>query len=398
MKRPLAAALLLASCAQAPAGDPGRDGRESQRGSAPAAAQATATQAAAAQASAAPSAAAEVQPISPAALREPLDPASRAPLDPAQRALAEGRIVALRFPGTGAATCARPNRAAPPGRLEALVDLGGGAPRWIGLWLAHRGRPRAWRRPLAFARLAAALDAQVVPAAVLRRVPIGEIAALLEGQVGGPELARELAVLNDGAVEALALAPAPGAPGPRWDPPVAPPAGPCPRRVIAFEGAPELDTWAAWAASPTPAPGERPALLRGYVEALALDYLSGHVLRRDLVVDDAAGALILEDNAEAFPALLPERGLDRFLGRLAKVARFPRALRHALVRLDRRRAADLLAPGSFAPPGRPAVLTGPDGWLLTPRSLVDLDERRAALLTLIEAKIAARGEAATLIP
>ena len=311
--------------------------------------------------------------------------------------LARARLLELRLPGAGAPPCARIGRGADPGRVEALLDLGAGPPRWAALRLAVRERPRAWRRPLAYARLAAALGARVVPSAAARRIGAGEVAALLEGQPGAPELLRELAVLNDGTVDAIAIAPAPGPPGPAWDLPAPGAGGACPRRAIAVEGAPEVEAWARWASSPSPVPGERPALVRGYVEALALDYLSGLVLRRELVVDDAAGALILEDNAEAFPARVHEHAPDRLLTRLAAVARFPRSLRDGLHRLGRAEAAALLAPGSLAPAGAgPAPLTGFAGWLVSPRTLVDLDERRAALLTLIEAKIAAHGEAAAL--
>jgi hypothetical protein len=156
-----------------------------------------------------------------------------------------------------------------------------------------------------------------------------------------------------------------------------------------------MEIWARWAASPAPLPGERTGLVRDYVEALALDYLSGHVLRRAYTVDEPAGALILEDNAEAFPLHLPERALDRFLRRLAAVARFPRRLRDALGRLGPSEAAALLAPGSPSP-GTAAVPEGFGQWLVPPRTLVDLEERRAALITLIEAKIAIHGEAAAL--
>jgi hypothetical protein len=296
--------------------------------------------------------------------------------DTAAKALAEASIVALRPAGGGA-----------KGALEADISLGGGAPRRVRVALAQQEQPLAWRRPLAFYRLAQALGARVVPAAAARPLALGEIAALLHGQPGAIEMLRGLPVLNDGTVDAILLAPAPGPPGPRWDS-----VAQGKKRVLALDDAPEIERWAAWAASPAPAPGERTALVRDYVEALALDYLAGHVLRRAVVLDEAAGALVLEVNEGAFPTHVPAHALDRFLRRLAAVARFPRSLRDGLARLGRAEAARVLAPGAGAAP----VPEGFEGWLVPPRTLIELDERRAALITLIEAEIAARGEAAVL--
>jgi hypothetical protein len=111
---------------------------------------------------------------------------------------------------------------------------------------------------------------------------------------------------------------------------------------------------------------------------LALDYLSANVLRRTALVDDVHGALLLVDNAEAFPLHVDPGALHRILAMLRGCARFPRGIRDALARLDRAASTAAFAPGDFAT------------WLLSPRSLVGLDERRAGLLTLIEAKIAER--------
>ena len=312
--------------------------------------------------------------------------AARAPEDPVAGALERAPILALRPVGAGREA-----------RFEAQVALEGG-PRRVGLALAEQGRPLAYRRPLAFYRLARALGARVVPAAAVRRIGLGEVAALLEGQPGAIEQLRQLAALNDGRIDALLTAPTLGPPGPAWDAARGPRGAATPaRRVVSFEG-PELEVWARWAASPSPAPGERTSLVRDYVEALAVDYLAGHVLRRALVVDDAAGALILEENAGAFPMHVPERALDRFLRRLAAAARFPRSLRDGLARLGRAEAAAALAPGAVpgAAAEAPAAPEGFEEWLIPPRALIELDERRAALVTLIEAKIAARGEAAVL--
>ncbi|WP_437306292.1 hypothetical protein [Sorangium sp. So ce388] len=268
------------------------------------------------------------------------------------------------------------------GRFEATLALGAGevgaAPREVKVKLApaQKKRPLAFRRPIAFYRLARALGAHVVPAAAVRRIGIGELASLIGREPAARKLLRRLAVMNDGTVDALVLAPAPGPPGPRW---IAPR-----RQSIRFDDAPELDVWARWARSPSPARGERAPILRDYLEVLALDYLAGNGLRKEIVIDVGAGALSVEANASAFPLHVKAHELDRQLDRLVEAARFPRALRDALARFGPGEAAAALRPG------------GIEEELVPPRALVELEERRQALLSLIEAKIADRGEDAVL--
>ena len=289
--------------------------------------------------------------------------APAAPRDPAARALEESSIVALRkaagvSPGAGifAATLAEPAGSAT-------------------LMLSLASAPTAYRRPLAYARLAAALGMHVVPIAVERHLGAGEIAALLEPRKEIPaSVGRRLRVLNDGTVTALLIAPAEGA---SWDPASA-------ARIDA-RASREVRTWERWAASPDRAGDERPSLTRDFVEMLVLDYLAANALRRSLLLDRAGGALLLDDNREAFPTLTEQLAVDRLLQRLRPVARFPRGLRDALVAFDRERARGALAPaGSF------------DAWLVSPRTLIELDERRAGLLSLVLARIAERGEDAVL--
>ena len=283
--------------------------------------------------------------------------------DPAARALEESSIVALRMAaGVGASA----------GIFAAtLADQAGSAT----LMLSLDSAPTAYRRPLAYARLAAALGMHVVPIAVERHLGAGEIAALLEPRKEiAASLGRRLRVLNDGTVTALLVGPARDA---SWDPASA-------ARVDARESH-EVRTWERWAASPDLAGDERPRLTRDFVEMLVLDYLAANALRRSLLLDRESGALLLDDNREAFPQLTEQLAVDRLLQRLRPVARFPRGLRDALAAFNRERARDALAPaGSF------------DGWLVSPRTLVELDERRAGLLSLLEARIAERGEDAVL--
>jgi hypothetical protein len=286
--------------------------------------------------------------------------------DPAERALATSSIVAL-TPAAGIS----------PGAgifAATLADPAGSAT----LTLALTSAPTAYRRPLAYARLAAALGMHVVPAAVERHLGAGEIAALLETQkeivalLGG-----RLRVLNDGTVTALLVAPAPSALGAPWDPIAA-------RRVEAWDSF-EVRTWERWAASPEPVDGENARVTRDFVEMLVLDYLVANATRRTLLTSAGGDALVLDDNREAFPVVAERLAVDRLLRRLRPVARFPRGLRDALAAFDRERAGTVLAPpGSF------------EAWLVSPRALVELDERRAGLLSLVLARVAERGEAAVL--
>ncbi|UQA61092.1 hypothetical protein [Polyangium aurulentum] len=262
-----------------------------------------------------------------------------------------------------------------PGYLRVTLDRHdppGSAPAFVKLALDDA--PQAHRRPLAFERLARALGMRVVPATALRRISTGELGAMLEGQ---PDLQAyfkaHTAVQNDGTVDALVTAPFRGDGPGAWKSTLG--------REISVLDSHELKRWERWAASPDPAPDESPELLRDYVEMLVLDYLSGNVLRRSVTVDDEGGALLLTDNDTAFPLKVDPRAEARILKHLRAVMRFPRSLREVLLRLDRPRARALFLPEGF------------DTWIVPPRTLIDLDERRAGLLTLIEARIAERGEA-----
>jgi hypothetical protein len=231
--------------------------------------------------------------------------------------------------------------------------------------------PMAYRAPLAFYRLAKALGMDVVPKAVLRAVPLAELGAA-EGDARA--ILGELRVQNDGTVDVLLATRGAASAGTPWEAPAGTPFDP---RVPE-----ETSRWGRWAASAAPAPGEDGALLRSYVEMLVLDYLSANVARGAAL--RSGSAIVLADNASAFPPRVDRPTLDRMLRRLRAVARFPRGLRDALTRFDRGRAVALFNEGGF------------EGWLLSPRTVVELDERRAALLTLLEARVAERGAAAVL--
>lgn len=245
------------------------------------------------------------------------------------------------------------------------------------LVLADSSAPIAYRRPLAFYRLAAALELHIVPAVALRPISAGELGALLQADPRSLALIRGRArVQNDGTIDALLTAPAPTISGSPWTRPRS--------ASIAAHGSAEVRTWERWAASPAPVPGERSALLRDFVELLVLDYLAAVITRRTIVFLPDAGALLLDDNRDVFPPHPTTAVVEQLLLRLRAVARFPRGLRDALTRFDRERAASALAPGDF------------DSWLLSPRGLIELDERRASLLSLLEAQVRERGAGAVL--
>jgi hypothetical protein len=319
--------------------------------------------------SVAPANAAPAVPVPPSAAASPERTAE--PADPApsvvHEELARARftsfaIVGWQRPGVFHATLARPSA---PAESPAIVML------------ALVENPLAYRRTLAFEKLARGLGMRVVPAAVLRRIGTGELGTLFAHEKDLRNyFARHAAVQNDGTVDALVIAPSRGLGPEAW--------APLGGRDVTIADSVEASSWARWVASPEAVAGEDAALARDYVETLVLDYLSGNVLRRVVHLDEAGAAVALTDNGTAFPSKVDPRALDLVLARLRPVVRFPRGLRDALVRLDRNRTRRLLTPGPFA------------SWLVPPRTLVDLDERRKSLLSLIEARIAERGEASVL--
>jgi hypothetical protein len=225
--------------------------------------------------------------------------------------------------------------------------------------IAIASAPTALRPPLAFARLARALGMRAAPVAVMRAFSLGELGAAADKQIEAQAILRDARVQNDGRVDVLITA--------AW--PSGTPIDPQHGREIA--------AWERWAASPTPVPNEDARVLAGYVEMLVLDYLSANVARRSALLGEHA--LHLVDNATAFAPHPDGPTLDKLLRRIRAIARFPRGIRDALARFDRARAAAIFQEGAF------------ETWLLTPRMLVEIEERRATLLTLLEAKIAERG-------
>lgn len=243
----------------------------------------------------------------------------------------------------------------------------------VTLRLALDQSPIAYRRPLAYALLSRALGMRVVPATVLRRVSTGELGAFFDGEPNvRAYLSARAAIQNDGTIDALVIAPSRGDDARAWNVVV--------RRDIVLDEAPEARAWARWAASAEAFPDENPGLLRDYGEALVLDYLTCNIMRRSVALDEAASELVLAEYDGAFPLKLFPEAEAKLLDRLKPVVRFPRTLRDALMKLDRKRAREVLMPGTF------------ETWLVAPRTIMTLDERRMTLLTLIESRIAQYGE------
>lgn len=231
----------------------------------------------------------------------------------------------------------------------------------IELTLAETSSPKAYARPLAFHALSRALGFAVAAPTALRPFGLAELGDALGSSPDAPELLRRLAVQNDGTVDGLLVAVPDGA------------------RVASAEESVEAVRCLRLASASDAGLGDDAARVRGYVELLVLDYLAGNGLRRAMRIDDAHGSLVAADNAGAFPLWTDPRIAERLLGRLRGVQRFPRGLRDALARLDRRTAESVFSPGAF------------ETWLLPPRALIELDERRLTLLTFLDARIEALG-------
>jgi hypothetical protein len=251
------------------------------------------------------------------------------------------------------------------------------------LALALEQQPMTLQKQLAVARLAWAIGLHVVPATIVRHVSTGELGAALATANANANDANMLAYLsthaaiqNDGTIDALLMAPSCGDVSTAWKM--------ISRRDVDFDKAPEPRVWATAVASLEPLPNENKLLLRDYVEVLALDYLTENGTHRGVLVDDATSTLMVSGLEGAFPSKHFPHIENRLLDRLKPVLRFPRGLRDALTRFDRARAREVFMPGTF------------DTWILSPRTLMLIDERRLSLLTLLEARIAEYGEHAVL--
>lgn len=270
-------------------------------------------------------------------------------------------------------------RAHAQGAFEAPLIIDGNAKDdvRVGARFALQNSPRAFRRPLAYARLARALDVRSVPATLLRRTPVGDLDGLTKGHPDLAELLKTKAVVqNDGTIDTLLRALSTEACGSPWQAPAG--------RPLDVVAAPEIATWARAVASPSPVPGENTALLRAYVELVILDYLGANVLRREVWLCEDKNTLALLDNDTAFAAAPDAEAIAAVRKRVDPIARFPRALVEHLKAFDAAAARAVLAQGDF------------EDWLVSPRMIDEYADRRATVLSLVAARIEAQGEAPTL--
>jgi len=225
----------------------------------------------------------------------------------------------------------------------------------------------AWpdRRPLGYYRIAQALGLHSVLQAESRLLGVGELAELLRAEPVTLESVRQKAIVsNDGRVRAL------------WQ-------EQCSGRELLATEAPEIQQWAKLGASHDPIDAATSALVRGYVEMVVLDFLTGNVARRSLWLDAQARSVCLGGEQGAFPGFLAPKTVDFLFEPVRPLVRFPRGLDEALRRLDRAQAQALLQNGGF------------EQWLVGPRDITDLLERKATLQTLLEARVSKAGRDAT---
>lgn len=306
-------------------------------------------------------------------LRKPRDVAP-----PSSFRLEDTPVEALLARGTLGALAPAREGARRPGAFESTFTVDGAtATSKVHVTFALTNAPHGFRRPLAYARLSRALGLGTVPATRLRRTPSTELAALTKGRADlEATLRSKVLVQNDGTIDTLVRALSPEACGSPWEAPKG--------RPLDVVAAPEIRTWAAWAASPAPAPGENPALLRAYVEAVILDYLGANVLRRTVWLCEERSTLALLDNDTAFAGAPDAEALAALRKRVDPIARFPRALYDHLTTFDRAAAQAVLAEGA------------PEEWLVSPRMLDEYADRRATVLSLVKARLATTDEASVL--
>jgi hypothetical protein len=228
--------------------------------------------------------------------------------------------------------------------------------------VATKSDPVRYRKYLAFYRLSEALGSNLVPRTAVFSVRLSTVLQALRQDPEGLSLLREdMAILNDGTVTVMVSEPIAAA------------------REIDSAG-PEIRAWHAWAEGRAAVPAERVRQVASYVEALVLDYLASNPRRATAMVDNDSGALHLIENGGAFGEHPDPQGLDAIVAELKRVTRFPRALVQRLRAFDKGRAERALHAGPFV------------AWLVASRPIAEMMERREAIMSLIDARIAELGD------
>jgi hypothetical protein len=229
---------------------------------------------------------------------------------------------------------------------------------------AMRADPIVYKPRLAFYRVATALGSSLVPRAEVYQVPLGDVLRALARDPHGLTFLRSgVTVNNDGTVTVLITEPISGG------------------HDVDIVSGKEVSAWRNWAEGREAVPPERQRLVLAYVEALVLDFVTANVGRRLVTVDASKSSLYLTENGGAFNERADPRGLDSILAQLKRVNRFPKRLIDRLRAFDRAEADRTLREGPFTT------------WLVATRPLSEMMERRRAIVSLVDARMAELGEA-----
>jgi hypothetical protein len=227
---------------------------------------------------------------------------------------------------------------------------------------AMRADPILYKPRLAFCRVATALESTIVPRCEVYQVRLGEMLRSASHDAPGTQLLRSgVTVNNDGTVTVLMTEPIAGG------------------HEVDIVGGKEVRAWRSWAEGRESVPPERQNLVLAYVEALVLDFVTANVGRRVVTVDASQSALFLTDNGGAFNERADPRALDGILAQLKRVNRFPKRLIDRLRVFDAAEADRTLRAGSFT------------SWLVATRPLSEMMERRRAIVSLVDARLAELG-------
>ncbi len=238
----------------------------------------------------------------------------------------------------------------------------------VAIVFATKAAPLAPRAPGAHAGLSAEISPASVAPTAIRRLPLRAVLVAAADNKTRRQLAKELRVLADGHVEAaVVLLPQ--------------------RRMVTLEVGRMLEgtrghKWETELMSRTP-PTEPLALLAAYQSILAVDALCMNLRRSKVVIDEKSSSVLALDDNDAFSASGRDGAIGDPLPRLSRHLVFSKALEQRLRKLDRTRIE--------------AALRSPEvGLLVTPKQVDEVEQRRLALLRLLDRRIKRRGRDKTL--
>jgi hypothetical protein len=233
---------------------------------------------------------------------------------------------------------------------------------------AMRADPIVYKPRLAFYRVATALGSSLVPRSEMYQVRLAEVLhALARDPHGMTFLRNGVTVNNDGTVTVLITEPIASG------------------HEVDIVSGPDAAAWRSWAEGRATVPPERQGLVLAYVEALVLDFVTANVGRRLVTLDATKSSFYLRENGGAFNERADPRALDNILTQLKRVNRFPKRIIDRLRAFDRAEADRTLRAGPFT------------SWLVATRPLSEMMERRRAVVSLIDARMAELGEAGVVL-